>query len=70
MDGAGASYMSAKEGGGHSFEWFLIKPQNECPCHVYTNSIPLKQIITQTVTYSGATSGFSQVLMAHNTGAM
>ena len=30
----------------------------ECPCHVYSNLMPLKQTIGQTVMYNGTISSF------------
>ena len=54
-----APYKSAKEGDGCSFECFNPHlTMKERPCHVYGDSIPLKQIIGQTIMYNGTTSGF------------
>ena len=54
----GAPYKSAKEGGGRSFECFCKLATKEGPCHVYSDSMPSKQIIGQTITYKRTTSGF------------
>ena len=43
----GAPYKSVKEGGGCSFGCLTMK---ELQCHVYSNSMPSKQIIRQTIT--------------------
>ena len=43
--------MPAKEVGGHSFKCLIMK---ERPCHVYSDSMSLKQ----TVMYNRAASGF------------
>ena len=44
------------------FSLFLHLTTKEHPCQVYSDSMPLKQIIGQTIMYNG-----SQVLTAHNT---
>ena len=54
----GAPYKSAKEGGGGVlFQVFSHLTMKEHPCHIYSDSMPLKQIIEQRITYNGATSG-------------
>ena len=56
----GAPYKSAKEGVG-TFWMLLYLTTKENPCHVYRlNTLKLgsTKIIGQTITYSGATSGF------------
>ena len=45
----GATYKSRKEGGGHSFKCFHNLTTNEHPHHVYSKSMPWKQIIEQTI---------------------
>ena len=39
----------------------------ECPCHVYSDLMPLKQIIGQTITYCGTTSAFKVESWWHTT---
>ena len=43
-----APYKSAKEGGEHSFSSASAFNQKECPCHVYSDSMLLKQTSGQT----------------------
>ena len=46
-----AAYKSTKEGSGHSFECFQFNHKGR-PCHVYSDSMPSKQIIGQTITHT------------------
>ena len=63
----GALYKSAKVGGQVLFQVFLYLTTKECPCHVYSDLMPLKQIIGQTVTYNGTISGFEVESWRHTT---
>ena len=47
-----------QRGGWALFRVFPHLTTKERPCLVYSNSMPLKQIIGQTVTYNGTTSSF------------
>ena len=63
-----APYMSVKEGGGRSFEYFdPYLTTKECPCHVYSDSMPLRQIIGQTITDNRTTSSFKVESWWHTT---
>ena len=53
-EGPLAEHNSTKEGVGALSSVFAL----ERPCHVYSNSMFSKQIIGQTITYNGITSGF------------
>ena len=46
---------SAKVGAPSNVSYLTMK---ERPCHVYSDSMPSKQIIGQTVTYNGTTTDF------------
>ena len=50
-----APYKSAKEGGGRSFDAFTVTTK-ERSCHVYSDSMPSKQITGQIIMYNGTTS--------------
>ena len=49
------------------FRVFPHLTTKECPCHVYSNSMPLKQTIGQTVMCDGTTSSFEVESWWHNT---
>ena len=50
-------HKSAKEGVGALLSVAHLTTK-ECSCHVYSDSMPLKQITRQTIMYKGTTSGF------------
>ena len=54
----GAPYKFDKEGGGAGHSFAFIITTKERPCHVYSDSMPSKQIIGQTIMYNGNTSCF------------
>ena len=54
----GAPYKSDDKGGWVLFQVFPHLTMKECPCHVYSDSMPPKQITIQNIRYNGATSGF------------
>ena len=44
-----------------------VTMKEQHPCHVYSDSMPLNQIIGQTITYNGAASGFEVKSRWHTT---
>jgi len=47
-----------QRGGWVFFRVFPHLTKKECPCHIYSDLMPSKQIIGQAITHNGATSSF------------
>ena len=63
-----AEHLAYQKGGWVLFSVFPHLTMKECPCHVYSDSMPLQQIIEQTIAYNWVTQWLrSRVLTAHNT---
>ena len=60
-------YGRSRNLGERCFECFCIQPWRATPCHIYSDSMPSKQIIGKTVTNNWTTNSFKVESWQHTT---